>query len=281
MNLNFRATLIFAATFGLMSPNLANAQNSHPRNTWELTLGAGLLTGPTYEGAEEYQVSAVPYVRIAYKDILFASMEEGVGVNLFNQEGWRAGPLVRVAFAREEDGGSSPFRIGGKKTKSLEGLGDIRATPEPGAFLEYTWNNLSAMLEARRGIGGHKGTIGSAGLLYTQTFPALGGVSRAPTILSAGVSATFVSRKYAQAYFGVTPLQASNSALSEFNAGGGLHSYGANILAITPIAQNVSLTLIANYKRLTGDAGRSPLVRERGSRNQGTLGLFVAYRFGL
>ena len=271
---------VFVAMCGATCLTAAYAQPSGTRNAWELSLGAGVLSSPSFEGAKTYQVSALPSVRLKYEDILFASIEEGVGANVLPAGNWRAGPLLRVAFPRDEDGGSSPFRVGGKKTAALTGLGDVSATPEAGAFVEYQWQDWSARIEGRQGIGGHGGAVGSVGLAYSKSLRPGGRMAGPPTILSAGVNASFVSGDYAQSYFGVTAAQATNSGLPEFNAKGGLHSIGANALALVPIARNVSLTALASASRLTGDAAGSPLVRERGSKTQATVGLFVTYQFG-
>ncbi len=276
-----RLLIVLVALYGASFSSAAIGQPRGTENAWELSLGGGFLASPIFEGAKSYQVSALPSVRLKYKDIFFASIEEGVGANLLSSENWRVGPLVRVAFPRDEDGGSSPFRIAGKTTTALQGLGDVSATPEPGVFLEYQWHEgWSARIEGRHGIGGHSGAVGSVGVAYSKSLRPGGRAGGPPTILSIGVSTSFVSDKYVQSYFGVTPTQALNSGLSEFDAKGGLHSYGANALAVIPIARNVSLTALANVSRLAGDAGRSPLVQERGTKTQATVGLFATYRFG-
>lgn len=239
-----------------------------------------MLTAPAFKGSNDYQLLAIPTVGVHYKDKLFASVQEGLGYNLIHQNGWRAGPILRYAFERDEDG-SSPFKIAGNKSNALHGLGDVDGTWEPGGFVEYTWNEWSGKAELRQGINGHEGLIGDLSANYTKNIAPALNVSDRPVILSLGPRATLVSDDYNQAYFGVDAGQSARSGLQPYSPDGGLLSYGAGAVTIVPITQTVSTTLFVSYERLSGDAADSPLVQERGSENQGVAGVALTYKFGL
>lgn len=59
-------------------------------------------------GSKNLSLSLFPDLRVTYRDVFFASVLEGVGLNLINDSGWRAGPLVKLRFGRDEDSHSSP-----------------------------------------------------------------------------------------------------------------------------------------------------------------------------
>ena len=243
---------------------------------WQLALGTGLLVNPSFKGSDEYQLSLLPYVRVNYSDIFFASMNEGIGFNLLNTPNWTAGPIARYNFGRKEKNGTSPFRIAGSKTSALAGLGDVDGTFEAGAFANYRFEPFDIEIEVRKGMGGHEGFVGDFSLSYsTMLFP-LG----YRTILSLGPRASIVSDDYNQAYYSIDMIQSTRSGLTTYNAQGGLLSFGLGASSIVILTKRLSMILFAGYDRLSGDAGKSPLVENRGSKNQFVFGSFLAYQFG-
>src|SRR5688572_13627398 len=112
----------------------ASAQESQD-DGWQITLGAGGLYAPSYEGDDNYQLSALPSVQVRYGDRFFASVENGVGHNWINTPTLRAGPIGRVRFSRDEDGDKT-FAIAGDDTDDLQGLGDVDTSIELGGFVE-------------------------------------------------------------------------------------------------------------------------------------------------
>ena len=71
------------------------------------------------------------------------------------------------------------------------------------------------------------------------------------------------------------------SGLPVFEARGGLRSYGAGAQARYAWTPQWGTHLFVEYERLAGDAGNSPLVTQRGSRNQTQVGLGVTYSFNV
>ncbi len=253
----------------------AVAQPPKPYNGWSVSIGAGSLFSPSYEGDDDYRLSLLPNIRIAYGDRFFASVQDGVGYNVVNTERLRVGPIARIEFSRDADG-SQPFAIAGDRTSDLIGLGDVSTTIELGGFAEFDIGPLTASVEARQAVNGHDGFVADAGLRYGGRVFAFG----PPIIYSAGPRIKVVDGRYNDAYFGVTPTQSLASGLPVFDADGGIHSVGAGATFILPLSRDnkMSAVFIAGYDRLTGDAGDAPLVRLRGSRNQASVGLFFSYR---
>ena len=241
---------------------------------WEVTLGAGAILAPKYLGADTYGVNAVPSIRIAHGDKFFASVEEGIGYAVIDTESFRAGPLAKIAFGRDEDG-SGIFRISGGDTDELIGLGDIDTSIELGGFAELDFGKFTASLRAGQAVSGHDGLVGQVGVRYKDTLRFNG----PPLIYSFGPELNFGDATYTNAYFGVNDTQSLASGLLAFEADGGLTSYGVSATAVLPITQNVAVTFISSYNRLAGDAADAPLVQNRGSRDQAFFGTIIGYKF--
>lgn len=241
---------------------------------WHAAIGAGLLMNPAYNGSKDYQLSLLPYIKVNYADIFFASVHEGVGFNVINNKNWTAGPIARYQFSRKEDDGTSPFRVLGSDTNALRGMGDVDGTVEIGGFVNYKFDPFDIEFEVRKGLGGHNGWISNLQLSYSKMLFWFG----KRTILSIGPKTTLISDDYNTRYFGIDSAQAARTGLPVFDAQGGMLTYGLGGSGIMSLTKQWTMVLFVNYDRLTGDAGRSPLVRLRGDRNQFTSGFFLAYR---
>jgi outer membrane protein len=79
----------------------------------------------------------------------------------------------------------------------------------------------------------------------------------------------------------VNTQQALASGLPEFESGGGIVSIGFGASGIVPLTKRISLIALAGFDHLTGDVAASPLVEERGTKNNGSVGLFLSYDLGL
>lgn len=257
-------------------PPVAHAQNGPPpqQTGWQLDVGAGALISPQYLGDDSYAVSALPYIRVTKGERFFASVQEGLGYTLFNQNGFRAGPLLQVAFGRDEDG-RGPFQITGDRTDDLLGLGDIDTSVLLGGFAEYSMGLFSLSGKIGQAVSGHDGLVADIGLRYKGVLSGYG----PPLIYSFGPSVEWGDDRYTQAFFGVSQEQSAASGLARYDARGGVVRYGISATGIVPLSRTLSATLLLSYGRLAGDSAKAPLVQTRGDTDQAVAGLFLARRF--
>lgn len=246
---------------------------------WDITLGMGAQSAPAYLGSKTYEFYAVPVVALDYKDTVYISTQDGLGWNALNDNGWKAGPIARYADSRDQDD-KNLFHIGGPHTDALHGLGGVNGTVEVGGFVDYEKHDWDSTVEVRQGINGHKGMIADFSTNYTHDIHDNFYDGDPPLIITIGPRATVVDAMYNKSYFEVNPSQSAASGLSQYTPGGGLLSYGLNTSLSVPLSEEIMTTFVANYSRLSGDAADSPLVKERGSANQTTVGLFLTYNFG-
>ena len=252
----------------------AIAQERPANEGWGVTVGTGGLLAPTYEGDDSYRLSVLPNVQVTYDDTFFASVQEGIGYRAINDDTLRAGPIARVRFSRDEDG-DQPFAVTGDDSTDLVGLGDVDTSIELGGFVEYEIAGLTLSAEARQAVSGHDGLVGDMGVRWSGRSMDFG----PPVIWSIGPRLRLVDDNFNAAYFGVTTAQSIASGLPVYTPEGGLHSYGLGATAIVPLDRDNTWTAVvfAGYDRLTGDTADSPLVQQRGSEDQATLGIFLSY----
>ncbi len=274
-----------AAALTLLAP-AAHAQSAPPQSvaarpagppappTWVLTVGVAPIVAPAWQGSRDTAFSIFPDIRLAYKDAVFASVQEGLGWNAINRDGWKIGPIARLRFGRRESTGGSPFLVAGG-SDALRGFGNVGLAGEFGGFVQYSPDRrLALRTEVRQGTGGHEGLVAEPSLRFTDR----AGAFR----YSLTARSTFASAKYTQVYFGVTPDQAARAGLTAYQTSGGLVSAGLGGTLTRPLGsrgQHGALTLLAGYDRLGNAAANSTLIRERGRRDQLSIGLAYGYRF--
>jgi len=253
---------------------LDRLQLPEEQGDWKFTLGTGIMYGPAFPGAKDYQMLAFPNFKVEYQDRFFASPSEGLGYKFINNERWSAGPIAKIGFGRKEDD-DNPFRIAGDKTKALKGLGDVDTSLEIGAFVEHSMGPLTYQLELRQGLGGHKGFIVETGFSYSGVT-----VQFDRNIMYAvGPRVKFADACYNNAYFGIDERQSLSSGLAKYNADGGIISYGVGGFSAVTITDSVSLGIFGGYDRMVGEAADSPLIQERGDDNQFMFGINILYEF--
>lgn len=229
-----------------------------PLPEWRIVLGGGVDVLPLYDGSKRYRVLPSVVVDIRYKDIAFASDGEGVGVNVLRGATYRAGVAVDYDLGRDHH-----------IEHRLTGLGNVDPAPEAKLFAEYFLKPIVFTADLRKGLGGHNGVIGDLGA-YVPVPLAEG------FYLFTGPSLTLADGHYMQAYFGVSPAQASRSAFHVFTARGGLDRAGWGVTTAYEWTEHWWLEAEGAWQFLLGDAARSPIADDK---SEGTVGVNVIYRF--
>lgn len=231
---------------------------------WTVTLGLGGIMQPAYDGASSSMLSPKPIiaVRRAGTPERFKGMRDNASFALIDYGSFRAGPVGAYKSARKASDHSE-----------LRGLNDIKFAVEIGGFAEYyAFDWLRVRSEVRRGFNGHEGIVAefSADVIVPLN---------ERLTFSAGPRYTVTNAKYASIYFGVSNVEALAAGLPAFDAKGGSNSVGAGAQLRYKLDPQWELRGYVEYDKLLGSAADSPLVKFRGSTNQVTYGLGVAYSF--
>jgi outer membrane scaffolding protein for murein synthesis (MipA/OmpV family) len=228
---------------------------------WRVVLGMGGEYKPLYDGAELTRTQAGPVINIRYKDIAFASVGEGLGVNLIHGEHYRGGLAICYDLGRYES----------QDVSHLAGLGDLKRSPGVKAFFSYAVSKSFPMVvraDVRQIIGGADGAVAD----LSAYLPLPGSSKR--FIMFAGPSFTAADHKFMQREFGVTTTQSIASGYPVYDTHAGADAVGFGFSATGFLTRHWLISLDSAMNHLLGSASESPITQRR---TQKVLALSAAY----
>ncbi|MGO4705250.1 MipA/OmpV family protein [Microvirga sp. 2MCAF38] len=260
--------IAFSLAACVVSPVLAadiKAPTAAPSPSgWIVTLTGQGEVGPSYPGSNKF--SGFGYPSIDYRRVgeppRWIAPDDGIDFTILNVSGFRAGPVVRFESGRYLS-----------SDRRLFGLRKVNWSIEPGLFVEY-WpaNWLRARAEVRYGVNGFDGFVGDLALDLIGR--------EGPYTFSVGPRMSFGDSNFTEAYFSVTPFEASlNGLVTPFKANGGVTSAGVLASASYKWSEQWTTTVYAGYRRLVGDSADSPITRRIGSPDQFLVGASLSYSF--
>lgn len=247
-----------AATLALPAPALAQEEKEDVR----VRIGLGAQVRPEYVGAKDRDVGPLFDVDIARGDDVFRieAPDDSFGLRLIREGRFTAGPVAAIVGGRKDSDVGAP-------------VGRVKTTLEVGGFAEYlVADSFRLRGELRRGVNGHEGLIGSIGADQIWRDGDNYAVTLGPRLL-------FSDARYQRAWFGISPAAALATGLTAYRPGSGVHAVALAGGLTTQFGPRWGVFGYARGERLVGDAGKSPLVRSLGSRNQVSAGLGISYVF--
>lgn len=228
---------------------------------WRVVLGVGAEYRPLYDGADLTRTQAGPVIHVSYKNIAFASVGEGVGVNLLHEDHFRAGLAL----------GYDLGRLVSEDVSHLHGLGNIKRAPAVKAFFSYAVSKSFPMVvraDVRQIIGGADGMLADL-----DAYLPLPGCSRR-LIMFAGPSMTYANHRYMHKEFGVTTTQSIASGYPVYDAHAGSEAVGFGFSATGFISTHWLINVDMAVNHLLGSAADSPITQQT---TQHVFALSVAY----
>lgn len=255
------------ALSGIAFAGQAPAQTSDSQETKEsrrTRVSLGPQLNPAYPGADNMSINPMVDVSVARGDdpFPFEAADEGFTLPMFRGKRFAVGPAL-------------DFQTGRKHNESHAAIDEVATTIELGGFAQY-WiaKGLRVHVEVRQGVNGHKGLVSNAGFDYVAR-------DRDRWLFALGPRVSLSDGRYQDAWFRVTPRESAASGLAAYDPkGGGVHAVGATATGLYQLTPRWGLFGFAKYDRLVGDAARSPVVRDLGSRNQFSGGLGLSFTFG-
>ena len=255
---------------------LSQTQNSaSPRQEPDyVTVGLGMA--PEYPGADGLRVIPFGAFRVAtpIADIQSRGLQVGADVLAPWQRGARMeigfGPQLGVRFGRRSD----------NSDRRVEALGSVDDALEAGMFagiavrdVAATGDKVALRLDWAHDVtGAYGGSLAGASLAYVFATPPYVGV-----ILS--VSTTYAGRAYQDRLYSVTAEQAAAAGLSAYDATAGVNQVSAGLNLRQALTRYWFVSAQATLGLLVGDAARSPVVEQTGSRLQPIVALTVGRIF--
>ena len=238
-----------------------------------VTVGLGAAIMPDYEGSNDYRVIPMGAIRGKVGSVSFTTHGTYLYADLIPHSGklnLNAGPIVGVRFNNRRHIADPVVKLL-PETKTAIEVGGFAGVSAHG--LTNPYDTLALRFDVLHDVGGaHKSTTFSPNLEFSTP------LSRR-TYASLNLGAEFVSNKYADYYYTITPAGSLASGLPLFNAGGGMKDWKAALLlnhSITgDLLHGISVFGFGQYSKLVGDFKRSPIVSQRGSASQwlGAAGL--------
>jgi outer membrane scaffolding protein for murein synthesis (MipA/OmpV family) len=240
-----------------------------------VTVAVGGAVTPDYEGSDDYRVIPAAAIRGKVSGISFTTRGSYLYVDVIPGSGhvtFDAGPIVGARFNSRRHIHDDVVKLLPRRKTAWE-VGGFAGFSLHG--LTNPYDTLGVRLDVLHDIGSaHKSTTFSPNLEFSTPLSTR-------TYASASVGAEFVSNRFADYYYSITPADslATGGQLPAFNAGGGMKNWKAGLLVNQSITGNLlgglSIFGLGQYSRLVGDFKRSPIVSQRGSANQwiGALGL--------
>ncbi len=267
-------------TLLILAPALAHAQTPSPLQEWQyssgvaleklfepnlpdwsVVLGAGAEYKPLYDGATLTRNQGGPVINIRYKDFAFASVGEGLGLNLVHGEHYRGGLALTYDLGR----------LVSNDISHLHGLGDIERAAAVKAFFSYAISKTFPLVlraDVRQIVGGADGLVAD----FDAYMPLPGSSQR--LIMFAGPSFTYADHRYMQKEFGVTAAQSIGSGYPVYDVHAGSNAVGFGFSATRFITEHWLVDLDTAVNRLLGSAAYSPIPQRTTER---VLSLSVAY----
>lgn len=252
---------------------MPSAEDVANRDT--VTVGVGGAELPDYEGSNDYRLIPVGAIRGKVSGFSFSTRAsylyfDAVRHRHASKVELNVGPVVGVGLDRTGHIDDPVVKLLPHRHTAIE-AGGFAGVSFHGLVDPY--DTLALRLDVLHDIGNaHKSTTFSPNLEFSTPLSLR-------TYASANIGAEFVSNRFADYYFGISPADSLRSGLPVFDARGGMKDWKAGLLLNQSITGNLlgglSIFGSGEYTRLVGDFRRSPIVSERGSPNQwlGAIGL--------
>jgi outer membrane protein len=230
--------------------------------------GVGIGSYPDYLGSDEQAVGVAPIARISLGGNRFARlMVNDLRINLLDHSNWQFGPAAVYRFGRED--------VDDRVVSKVREIDDSLSL---GAFGAYLWRD-PAEFRRQAGVGGW--ALGDVSGAYGGWTAGLNAFAMEPVArmvsVAGGAALTYASENYMDEYFGVTAADSLASGLPVYTPGGGLRDVRAWLTALVHLGPQWHIGAGVMYSRLVGDAADSPLVADRGSKNQWVYGVGGIY----
>lgn len=255
----------FATAASSASPSSASSSTTPMPYGWLLTIKGNVILSPAFPGSNKYTFGAYPSLSFRKADTpeRYVAPDDGVSIELMGDGRWGVGFVGKYTSGRyrEDD-------------KRLYGIADAKWALEPGLYGEVWFDKFRFRGEARYGINGYNGIVGTLALDYVQTVGKF--------VISGGPRVQLAGSEFMDTYFGVTGQDALwNGNVTAYKADAGVKSLGLAAAATYRWNDQWATTVRGGYDRLVGSAADSPLVKVYGSKDQFTLGAAASYTFPL
>lgn len=228
----------------------------------------GVGSAPDFMGSDDNKAVPAVMARIylgqtrRYVQLLGTQLS----LNLLNSEGWQLGPQLNFRSKRDSD----------VDDPVIARMRPVDSEVEAGIFVGHTWR-LSG--DPRHRFGLRADVQSGEGSFGTATANLWWPVSKA-VVLNLGGGFAYASGKWTDHYFGVNGTDIAlfpSLGGAPYVAGSGIYDFRFNAGAVIHLSPKWHVGVGMRYQQLQGDAADSPIVKQRGNRDQFIFGAAVGY----
>lgn len=246
-------------------------------------IAGGVVTVPSYNGSDERNVLPAFYFRGRYKGFAFSTRGTNFQVDLVRQKRGQKtdvkfGPIINLRSDR----------TGRIKDVQVEALGDRKMAVELGisAGITHTGVVTSGYDQVGFRVVGLKDVSGRHGSWVVSPTIDYGTPLSKRAYVGVSASMNVYGKGFGRYYFDVDPVGSAASGLPVYTGAGRKITAGKYTLGVAgayglsgDLRKGFVLIGGAQYGRLTGRYGDSPIVAIAGSRDQWLFGGGLAYQF--
>lgn len=235
-------------------------------------VGVGLALVPDYLGSDDYKMVPLPFAKYTFpgsqRYVKLAGLQ--LDVNLLDIPNLYAGPVLNLRGSRDDN----------VEDDVVKKMHEIKSGLDAGAFISYEIkeanprNKLSFNLKLLADLSGEYDG-------YTLDFDANYWQKAADKIdVFIGGGTTYGSSNYMDTFFGVNSGNRGSATVAELpdhSADRGVRDVRVQAGSLWYYNKNWLFGGVLRVQRLLGDAGDSPVVDGRGSKNQSVAAVFAAY----
>lgn len=232
-------------------------------------IGGGIGATTAYSGADEYIGGVIPGGRYQFKDSnRYIEWYGPMGdMNLLDSPTWQLGPALGLRLGRTN-----------VKDDVVARLPEVDTTVEGGLMASWTRTNTDGVpWRMRVGVTAMTDLGNTYDGLNASAFASFWLPLSQRVFVGLGGGASFASTSYNQAFYGVTAAGSAASGLPAYAPGGGLRQWYAWPAVIFQLSGPWFAGAALFYQRISGDPADSPIVSQRGDRNQLTAGIGIGY----
>ena len=233
--------------------------------TWDINLAVGAAMQPTFHGSDRYRATPIPLVIIRWRDTVSLGQD---GLSLYWHDGnFRIGGGVSYDGGRLDHESSGILNSGDNR---LKGLGDVDASVGLRGFVSYKMGPVYLDTSLTKYLGSqNKGILvnfgASAPLALSKQF-----------IVQPHIRMTWADDNYMQTFFGISPLQASQSIFPQFNTAAGLADIDGGLTVVYRLNDHWFIGADASATRYLDQAARSPITI---ADTNATVAAVIGYHF--
>jgi MipA family protein len=231
-------------------------------------VGGGVGVTTEWMGSKDSVFGLVPGGRVKFSSHRFAELYGPLmDVNVLDVPNWEFGPMLNYRFGRKD-----------VEDPVVNLLPPIEGGWEAGVFVGYNYTNAQGIpWRLRLGVSATTAVSGGATGGHVTPYGSLWVPLSRTVFVGFGGGFTWSSASFMQQRFGVTPAASAASGLPEFSAGADVRQVYAWPAVLVRLSDHWYGGAGAFYQRLTGGAANSPIVAQRGDRDQWTAGVGLGY----